>query len=301
MATVFPGRTSPHYRLCCDADRKALEKEHDPGERIDIIPYGKHEDLVGVLQSLASRPARPRQGVRRGSLPVSIEPNTGMAFVELPAGEFKMGSDAGHYDDERPVHTVRVSAFRMGLYPVTNAEYAKFLAAHPGARPPIFWYDSQFNDPRQPVVGIDWGEASEFCRWIGGRLPAEAEWEYACRAGTTTEYAFGTELSHEQANFDGKVGRTTPVDQYPANAWGLHDMHGNVWEWCADWYGDKYCESSPALDPQGPEGGVRRVLRGGGYNVSAVHCRSACRFDWHPGAVFSNWGFRVVLPSRSAS
>ena len=192
-----------------------------------------------------------------------------------------------------------VSAFRMGRYPVTNAEYAKFLAAHPGAPKPRYWDDSQFNDPRQPVVGIDWNEASEFCRWVGGRLPTEAEWEYACRAGTTTEYAFGSELSPEQANFGGKVGRTTPVDQYPANAWGLHDMHGNVWEWCADWYGKEYYKSSPTQDPQGPERSEGRVLRGGGWFDPAVRCRSACRDGRHPGVRYPRRGFRVVLASRS--
>jgi len=230
-----------------------------------------------------------------------IDPKTGMAFVDVPAGEFLMGSEAGHYDDESPIHPVRVSAFRMGRYPVTNAEYAKFLAAHPGAPKPRYWDDSQFNDPRQPVVSIDWDQASEFCRWLGGRLPTEAEWEYACRAGTTTEYAFGPELRHEQANFGMKVGRTTPVDQHSANPWGLHDMHGNVWEWCADWYGKKYYESSPALDPQGPEGGEGRVLRGGSWYNSAVHCRSACRNDRRPGVRNPDGGFRVVLASRSAS
>ena len=189
----------------------------------------------------------------------------------------------------------------MGRYPVTNAEYAKFLAAHPGAPKPRYWDDSQFNDPRQPVVGIDWNQASEFCRWLGGRLPTEAEWEYACRAGTTTEYAFGPVLSHEQANFGMKVGRTTPVDQYPANAWGLHDMHGNVCEWCADWYGKKYYESSPALDPQGPARGVGRVLRGGCWGYPAVRCRSACRVGRRPGVRLPDGGFRVVLASRSAS
>ena len=259
-----------------------------------------------LLKAGETIPARTRRGVRRGglgtaTLAISIDPMTGMAFVDVPAGEFLMGSDAGHYDDESPAHPVRVSAFRMGRYPVTNAEYAKFLSAHPGAPKPRYWDDSQFNDPRQPVVGIDWNEASEFCRWLGGRLPTEAEWEYACRAGTTTEFAFGSELSHEQANFGMKVKRTTPVDQYPANAWGLHDMHGNVWEWCADWYGPGYYASSPAVDPLGPEEGGGRVLRGGCWVISAVRCRSACRIDGHPGDWSPRRGFRVVLASRSAS
>ena len=277
------------------------------GQSVPATPLQEGVHMpVGGLRRLWSWLTHPRSKnqpsapieVRRVS--TEIEPMTGMAFVDVPAGEFQMGSDAGE-SNERPVHPVRVSAFRMGRYPVTNAEYAKFLAAHPGAPKPRYWDDSQFNDPRQPVVGIDWDQASEFCRWLGGRLPTEAEWEYACRAGTTTEYAFGPELSHEQANFGMKVGRTTPVDQYPANAWGLHDMHGNVCEWCADWYGKKYYESSPALDPRGPARGVGRVLRGGSWNILAVHCRSACRIGRRPGDRIPFRGFRVVLASRSAS
>ncbi|MEI6340310.1 MAG: SUMF1/EgtB/PvdO family nonheme iron enzyme [Verrucomicrobiota bacterium] len=259
-----------------------------------------------LLKAGEAVPPRTRRGVRRrgagdASLPIYIEPKTGMTFVELPAGEFQMGSDGSLFDDESPVHPVRVSAFRMGRYPVTNAEYAKFLAAHPGAPKPLYWDDSQFNDPRQPVVGIDWNQASEFCRWLGGRLPTEAEWEYACRAGTTTEYAFGKDLSHEQVNFGRTVGRTTPVDHYPANSWGFHDMHGNVWEWCADWYGEKYYASSPSVDPQGPIKSKGRVSRGGGWSSWAWNCRSARRCDWHPGDRNSDKGFRVVIPSRSAS
>jgi formylglycine-generating enzyme required for sulfatase activity len=209
-----------------------------------------------------------------------------------------MGSNKGH-PNELPVHPVRVSAFRMGRYPVTNEEYGRFLAAHPGTPEPAHWADSQFNDPRQPVVGIDWEEAMAFCRWVGGRLPTEAEWEYACRAGTTTEYAFGHELTHEMANFGRKVGATSAVDRYPANPWGLHDMHGNVWEWCADWYDEAYYARSPVQDPTGPEEGDGRVLRGGGWVLLAVFCRSACRIAGRPGFRDRHFGFRVVFAPRS--
>jgi len=289
LLRVLRGRSSKGFLKAC--------RELAHGQDLAVA-----ELAAELLQLAGEAPVNVHRLTRGAAVnrTLHIDPKTGMAFVDVPAGEFQMGSDAGD-SNERPVHTVRVSAFRMGRYPVTNAEYAKFLAAHPGAPKPRYWDDSQFNDPRQPVVGIDWNEASEFCRWLGGRLPTEAEWEYACRAGTTTKYAFGPELSHEQANFHRTVGRTTPVDHYPANSWGFHDMHGNVWEWCADWYGEKYYASSPSADPQGPIKSKDRVSRGGGWSSWSWNCRSARRLEWHPGDRNSDKGFRVVIPSRSAS
>ena len=234
-----------------------------------------------------------------------IEASTEMDFVEIPAGEFLMGSEKGprEWEDERPVHRVSVSAFRMGRYPVTNADYARFMAAHPGTWKPQFWHDRRFNDPRQPVVGVDWMEAITYCRWLGGRLPTEAEWERACRAGTTTEYAFGNQLRHGMANFRGEAGTTTPVDRYPANPWGLHDMHGNVWEWCVDWYDPSYYGRSPAEDPTGHEWKLptyRRVIRGGAWHRPQVHCRSAARDRRFPDRRTPYLGFRVVIPLKVA-
>ena len=127
---------------------------------------------------------------------------------------------------------------------MTNGQYGRFLeAAGKSVKKPAYWDDRRFNQPEQPVVGVSWDEARAFCEWAGGRLPTEAEWEYACRAGTTTEYSFGddAELLEEYAWFDkNSGGQTQPVGAKKPNPWGLHDMHGNVWEWCADWFDDKY-------------------------------------------------------------
>ena len=288
LLRVLRGRSSPDL---LGAYRKlATSKDADVARLAGELLQAAGEEVP--------RAERPRVGfVVRGML-VTREEKTGLSLALIPAGEFLMGSCNG-VPDERPEHPVRVSAFRMGRYPVTNAEYGRFLAAHPGTPEPAYWSDSQFNDPRQPVVGIDWEEAMAFCRWIGGRLPTEAEWEYACRAGTTTEYAFGTNLTHEKANFGLKVGATSAVDRYPANSWGLHDMHGNVWEWCADWYDEAYYARSPVQDPTGPEKGGGRVLRGGSWRDPAVDCRSACRIVGLPGLRLRVIGFRVVLAPRS--
>jgi len=148
-------------------------------------------------------------------------------------------------------------------------------------------YRSGENDLKNGMV--DW-EAD------GYRLPTEAEWEYACRAGTKTEYSFGDSINHNQANFDGKEGGTTAVGKYPENQWGLQDMHGNVWEWCWDWFDSGYYKNSPAQNPRGPEEGSGRVLRGGGWILGATNLRSAYRYYLDPGYAFAYYGFRPVCP-----
>ncbi|MBM3172002.1 MAG: formylglycine-generating enzyme family protein, partial [Bacteroidetes bacterium] len=127
------------------------------------------------------------------------------------------------------------------------------------------------------------------------RLPTEAEWEYACRAGTTTPYHTGNYLNSSQANFNENVGKTMPVGSYSPNAWGLYDMHGNVWEWCSDWYGDY--SSGAQTNPKGPSSGSHRVLRGGSCFNSGRYCRSAHRFNYLPSLRSDGLGFRLVVPS----
>jgi formylglycine-generating enzyme required for sulfatase activity len=238
-----------------------------------------------------------------------VDPRTGIAFITIPAGEFDMGSDDGD-SDEKPVHRVRITkAFRLGKYPITNAEYERYLKANPGVKPPPYWTNSQFNDPQQPVVTVSWDDAQAFCQWAGYRLPTEAEWEYACRAGSRTAFHFGDSLSSKQANFDGNhpfggaekgpyLQKTSPVGSYPPNAFGLYDMHGNVWEWCQDWYGPYPQE--PVTDPKGAIEGERRVLRGGSWNNNATYLRSACRLCLTPDYRYNDFGFRCVWVGGSS-
>ena len=231
-------------------------------EACRMLMQAASADLVRLAEEVLIKAGEevPRFKVVRG-IASQKEPKSGVTLVLIRGGEFRMGS-VEIASDEQPVHRVRISPFRLGRYPVTNEEYGRFLAANPKVSPPKHWTNSQFNDPRQPVVGVSWQDAAAFCRWAGGRLPTEAEWEYACRAGTTTEYAFGDTLLSEHANFGDNIGRTTPVGQYPANEWGLHDMHGNVWEWCAD--GMRSYREREEVDPRGPEAdAVDRVVRGG--------------------------------------
>ena len=216
----------------------------------------------------------------------------GAKMVLVPAGSFDMGS--GESSDEQPVHTVYVDAFYMDEYEVTNAQYWKFMSAT-GHREPRYWDDSDYNQPNQPVVGVDWNDAVAHARWAGKRLPTEAEWEYAARGGLSgRKYPWGDPISTSQANYGSNVGKPVPVGSYSANGYGLYDMAGNVYEWCSDWYDEDYYSSSPSRNPQGPSSGSYRVLRGGSWNYSPGGLRAANRVNFSPADTNDGRGFRCV-------
>ena len=153
------------------------------------------------------------------------------------------------------------------------------------------------------MVNVSWNDAVAFCQWLSRkegkayRLPTEAEWEHACRAGTTTRWSFGNDETAlaQYAWFDGNSSRSShPVGQKGASAWGLHDTHGNVWEWCADWFGQDYYAKSPGLDPAGPDSGESRVLRGGSWRDWPIGARSAFRSVYDPATRDNNLGFRLA-------
>jgi iron(II)-dependent oxidoreductase len=222
--------------------------------------------------------------------------STSTARVEtafIPAGEFTMGDDNGR-PDERPAHSVWVSAFRIAVLPVTNADYARFLEAT-GHETPRFWEDPAFNRPRQPIVGISWFEAVAYCDWLGERfrLPTEAEWEKAARGGSDAVYPWGDEP------FDGNGGRfeqkaTWEVGQASPNPYGIIDIGFNVHEWCSDWYDAGYYAASPASDPQGPPAGERRSSRGGAWRHLVKVSRCAARSSIPPDYRYNDYGFRVA-------
>jgi formylglycine-generating enzyme required for sulfatase activity len=227
-----------------------------------------------------------------------IRNSIGMEFILISAGEFFMGSVNGD-DDENPVRKVQISQlFYLGNYPVTQAQWVEVMGDNP----------SRFKgDPNLPVEQVSWDDTQEFLKKLNARehhrsyrLPTEAEWEYACRAGSTGAYCFGDDKAKlkEYAWYNENSGRAThPVGQLKPNAWGLYDMHGNVLEWVQDWYARDYYykqRPNPDTNPQGPEGGEMRVLRGGSFWATQRDARCACRFRVGPNLRDDRLGFRIA-------
>ncbi len=255
--------------------------------------------------------------------------------ILIPAGAFTMGSpltEVNHEIDEVE-HQVTISAFRMSKYEITNAQFATFLnlkgvgssgicsTGNYQSQPLIFpstgSYDFglHFNGlqwvpvatyENNPVTNVTWYGAAEFANFAGGRLPTEAEWEYACRANTTTPFNTGVCLNFTQANYTwiypyntctnnitNSPAKTQVVDSYTSNAFGLNNMHGNVWEWVSDWYGAY--PTTPQTNPTGPTSGTYKILRGGSFGDYARFCRSAFHLNFYPNNTQYNIGFRVVF------
>jgi formylglycine-generating enzyme required for sulfatase activity len=221
-------------------------------------------------------------------------------MVRIAAGEFIMGSpDSEGYDSERPQHQVSIDSFYMSKHEVTFEQYDLFCEKTGRSKPD----DRGWGRGKRPVINVSWHDAVAFCDWLSElsgdryRLPTDAEWEYACRAGTTTRYNFGDSPRDLglYAWYDGNAGKQThPVGNLRANAWGLYDMHGNVWEWCSDWYDESYYSGSPSSNPAGPTNGQTRVHRGGSWGGGASHLRSANRNYSSPDVTTSFLGFRCA-------
>ena len=198
-----------------------------------------------------------------------------------------MGWDHGH-PCEAPVHEVWVDAFLIARTPVTNAEFAAYVNATGGPEP-RFWDDARFADPRQPVVGVAWEEAVAFAKWVGGRLPTEAEWEKAARGGLEDRrFPWGDE--RPPTRFE----RPPPVGSTPANALGLTELSGVCHEWCADWFDERYYACAPAANPRGPESGTRRASRGGAWRHADPWSAVAHRSSLPPALRYSDYGFRLA-------
>jgi formylglycine-generating enzyme required for sulfatase activity/uncharacterized caspase-like protein len=228
------------------------------------------------------------------------DPITGMELVYIPKGCFQMGSAPNEKDrdtDEGPLHEVCVASFWMGKYEVTQGQWKKIM----GYNSANFKKGNDY-----PVETVSWGNAQEFISKLNQqsgkkyRLPTEAEWEYAARAGTSFKYSGGDNLDAVAWYWDNCKESTHPVGQKKANAFGLYDMSGNVWEWCSDWYDKDYYSSSSKYNPTGPSSGSYRVLRGGSCFHHSVFCRSVDRYRNDPEDLFDFIGFRLVLPFQAA-
>ncbi len=225
-------------------------------------------------------------------------------MVLLPAGMYQMGSpEPQGYPDEHPRHLVIISSFSIGRFPITQRQWTAIMGRLPACR---------FKGDGRPIENVSWHDAQEFCRRLAKktgrpyRLPSESEWEYACRAGTTTPFCFGETLTTDLANYCGDhiygmgpkgIYRHEPtlMGIFPPNGFGLYDMHGNVWEWCTDaWHDDYQGAPMDGSSCSSGENHPMRVARGGSWHETPDHCRSAVRLKLDPGDKEDYFGFRVA-------
>jgi formylglycine-generating enzyme required for sulfatase activity len=269
------------------------------------VVSAEQKPVVTAEVKPAANPAAP-EASRSQTVPNELTNSIGMKFRLIQPGTFMMGSPAswwGGRGDERQHQVTLTKQYSIGIYPVTQSKYQRIMGSNP----------SYFKGDRHPVEQVSWEDATEFIKKLNGlseertagrfyRLPTESEWEYACRAGSRRAYCFGDGEARlgEYAWYKSNSGNgTQEVGQKAANAWGLYDMHGNVWEWCSDWKGDY--PSGTVRDPKGPSTGSFRVSRGGSWGLEAALCRSAFRNGCGPSFRNGLLGFRLALSSLGTS
>jgi formylglycine-generating enzyme required for sulfatase activity len=280
---------------------KSAVEHADPAYKQQIQGYAAA--IKARIDAIANS-GNNQDGHKKGERLVLTIQGVEYAFRWCPSGTFNMGSPAGESGrgDNETQHWVTL---RRGFWlletEVTQMMWASVMGDNP----------SHFEGMKRPVKRVNWYKCQEYIKKLNTllagtpgapsgfkfSLPTEVQWEYACRAGTTTAYSFGNTLTDKQANFGGNVGKTSEVGSYPANAWGLHDMHGNVWEWCLDWYGDY--PNSNVTDPTGAVEGLARVCRGGYWGGMIGNCRSALRHEIVPKHRSLLIGLRVSLVSSN--
>jgi len=296
------------------ARERGIDFQVTPGIQDELVRSGATDELLIALREIApllslsppptpakSAPATIRSEASKApdaAAPgiVKENPRDALKYVWIPPGTFQMGcspdDDACSYD-EKPSHPVRISkGFWMGQTDVTEGAYKHFVTATGGKMPRALGFGGGPRDESVPVVNVRWDDAQAYCTWAGGRLPTEAEWEYAARAGSTAN-RYGPIDEIAWYSYDsGKEPRG--VAQKSGNAFGLFDMLGNVSQWVNDWYDVKYYQSSPAVDPPGPSGGSQRVLRGASWNHDLREVRASRRFGSAANQGLPTAGFRCV-------
>ena len=242
--------------------------------------------LVNVLTVMAQEVKPEKTEV------IDLGKDVKLKMVLIPAGKFKMGSpesEKARRNDEKQYEVTLTKPFYMGKYEVTQEQWFEIMGENP----------SREKGRKLPVTNVSWEDCQEFIKKLnaktdgGYRLPTESEWEYACRAGTTTAYSFGDKITPKDANYIGsEIGKPVAVGSYKPNAFGLYDMHGNVWECSEDWYGNY--PAGAVIDPKGPATGKYRVLRGGSFNYYVSYARSSCLFLNTPTFRYNYVGFRLA-------
>jgi formylglycine-generating enzyme required for sulfatase activity len=296
------------------------EPDHEPDPPApEPAPPGLHSHSFRLETARIVRAGNgwevQRQPLQVEGALVDLGNGVSLPLMRIPAGAFLMGSPAdvqGRYDDEAPQHRVRVGEFWMGQTAITQAQWRAVMHSNPSR------FKDQPDSDQRPVEQVSWRDAMAFCRRLSERsgrrftLPSEAQWEYACRAGTTTPFHFGETITTKLANYDanytyanGPKGeyreQTTPVGLFPANAWGLQDMHGNVWEWCLDQWHESYAGAPADGSAWVDSGDEQGVLRGGSWGTYPMNCRSAYRYPLLPDFAVDPIGFRVVCLPQDPS
>ena len=303
-----------------DAEAKPAGETGRPDASADVeltifrrAPLTAHLDRLLALsptqRDLLVHLGSPPRAVVRPKTSSALATVSSSAWVGIPGGTFEMGSTDGK-GNERPVHRVTLGDFQIGRYPVTNDDYARYVA-DTGVGPPQHWTDGKIPKGKgnHPVVHVSWDDARKYCLWLTPRLPrlseqrdrvdlpTEAQWECAARGAGGRKYPWGNEPEpdDDHANFGDSERGTTPVGSYPEGATpeGIHDLAGNIWEWCGDWYGDYSDEE--ATDPTGPSKGDGRVLRGGAFFVDPDVLLGAYHLSYRPDARLYDIGFRCVV------
>ena len=299
-----------HLRAgCFDENGEGVKGKQDWTfhEQLDFAKLLKVSPWLGPIAVAGEERSPPKPGPPPAG-PVTVKdvgassarnPKDGLTYVWIPPGTFWMGALDGDEDakkDEKPRHEVAITTgFWLSQAPVTVAAFRSCVAEIGGPMPEAPEFNPGWEKEDHPIVGVTWEAAAAYCSWAGGRLPTEAEWEYAARGGKEgLKYPWGNEISPQNAKYKSADG-TMPVGSYAANGFGLYDMAGNVWEWCSDRYREDYYSSSPAEDPQGPAEGIQRVRRGGSwFDFSPWYLRCSDRYGFVPDYRFNSMGFRCV-------
>jgi serine/threonine-protein kinase len=303
---TFKGQVGRKGRLVIEdpkpgdhALRVSLAGKKDYEQRVTVAA-GQAVTITATLADIEQPPPpKPVEAPRRAvtappALTVRENPKDRVKYVWIPPGTFMMGCSPGDsecYDDEKPAHQVTITrGLWIGQTPVTVGAYKRFVGATGRQMPEAPNFNNVWTNEDMPIVNVSWNDAQAYCGWMGGRLPTEAEWEYAARGGST-EARYGP--LDEVAWYSGNSGnQTRDVAQKRPNGFGLYDMLGNVWQWVSDWYDEHYYQASPPQDPQGPASGQYRVLRGGSWVIYPRLVRVSCRYGLAPAVRGADVGFR---------
>ena len=273
---------------------------------VDANSTGTYVLTYSVADAAGNTDSKTRTVTVTGARSVDLNATVALDMLWVPAGTFTMGSptsESGRGSNENEHNVSLTKGFYLGKYEVTQAQYEAVMTGNTNglSATPSEWP----GNPNRPVEKVSWDDAQVFLTRLNAQqaanlpagwsyvLPTESQWEYACRAGTTTAYSWGATIASSNANYNDSIGQTTDVGQYAANSWGFYDMHGNVWEWTADRYQAAYPTGNPVIDPTGPASGSNRVRRGGSWSNDGTYLRSAKRYHDTPSTRYRSLGFRV--------